>query len=309
MEQWQQWKQESKQHALPKKSIECFNHIRQTLDRQGEHNRTMIVAGDGGFTNRTVLKNLPHDTTFIGRIRKDAELFGLPSQSHARGRKRVYGDKLPTPDQIRTDDSPWTIVPAWAAGKVHNFQVKTMPVRWKPAGARDLRLVVIRPLAYRPQGATRVRYRDPAYLIVTDPNLDLQRVIQSYVWRWEIEVDFRDEKQLIGVGQAGVRTPAAVQLLPALIVAAYTMLHLACLRCTAGTGLLPLPKWRRSAPPTRLTTANALSLLRSAVWGKDLILPNFSRFANDDPANAKPSKLMHHFTTPIQSAIIYSSMC
>jgi len=42
----------------------------------------------------------------------------------------------------------------------------------------------------------------PAYLIVSDPHLSLQSIVQHYVRRWEIEVNFRDEKTLLGVGEA-----------------------------------------------------------------------------------------------------------
>lgn len=302
---WEAWKDERKTQVLGRKAVECLHHVASLIGQSPNPQRPVIVAADGGFTNRTVLKNLPPNFTLTGRIRKDAELFDPPEPANRRGRKRLYGKRLPTPEDIRRDDTPWTRVQAYAAGKLHDFQVKTRTVRWKPAGGRDVRLIVIRPLAYRPPGASRVSYRQPAYLIVTDPELDLQSALQAYVWRWEIEVNFRDEKQLLGAGQANVRTPAAVQLLPALIVAAYTMLHLACHRWSCATGLLPQPKWRRSEPPTRLTTAHAISLFRAATWNQQLALPNFDRFANTHHHPPKPLKI----NTPLQSAVIYASMC
>jgi hypothetical protein len=48
---------------------------RQSLDERAEtHHRQLIVSGDASYTNRTVLRNLPPRTTYIGRIRKDAKL-------------------------------------------------------------------------------------------------------------------------------------------------------------------------------------------------------------------------------------------
>src|SRR5208283_4852434 len=135
------------------------------------------------------------------------------------GRRRFYGDPLPTPEQIRQDESiPWITVEAFAAGKNHLFEVKTIgPIRWRGTGAQNVRLVVVRPLAYRPRKGSWLLYRDPAYLLCTGSELPLDRLLQAYLWRWEIELNFRDEKTLLGVGEAQVRIPAAVETVPALI--------------------------------------------------------------------------------------------
>jgi hypothetical protein len=49
-------------------------------------------------------------------------------------------------------------------------------------------------------------YRQPAYLLCTDPQMALQEFLQLFLWRWDIEVNFRNEKTLLGVGQ-GMRPP------------------------------------------------------------------------------------------------------
>lgn len=297
---------ECRKVSVTKKARECLENLRNVIDRSGQALRKLIVAVDGGFTNGTVIKKLPRDTTLVGRIRKDAKLFEPPSQQPLRGRKRLYGEPFPTPEEIRTDDTiEWQKVKAYAAEKVRDFHVKTSVVRWKSAGGRDLRLVVIRPLAYRPPGSKKRAYRDPAFLIVTDPDLSLEQVIQSYVWRWEIEVSFRDEKQLVGVGQANVRTPDAVQLVPALLVAAYSILHLACRNTVGSNGWLQQPKWRASSPPGRLTTTTAISLLRAEAWRDPLDLHNFEPFESKPPLNTKGLKIRNS----LQSAVLYSSLC
>jgi len=55
-------------------------------------------------------------------------------------------------------------------------------------------------------------------------------LLQSYLWRWDIEVNFRDQKSLLGIGEAQVRNPHSVQSQPALAVAAYGLLLLSSLR-------------------------------------------------------------------------------
>ena len=94
--------------------------------------RRLLVAVDGAYTNRTVFGDIPERTCLIGRIRKDAKLFMPPHFGGiGRGRPRVYGIQIPTPEQIRQDESiPWQTSNAYAAGKVHSFDVKVVgPIR------------------------------------------------------------------------------------------------------------------------------------------------------------------------------------
>lgn len=273
-----------RQKAMKMSSIGAkrLAELRERMDEHNQEHLCLIAAMDGGFTNRNVLRDLPHDTVAIGRVRKDAKLFLPPDEQIGprRGRRRWYGDPLPTPEEIRQDDSiAWTSVQAFAAGKIHTFDIKTLsPVRWSGTGKRDVRVVVVRPLAYRPRKGSRLLYRDPAYLLCTDPDLPLDRLLQAYLWRWEIELNFREEKTLLGVGEAQVRTPAAVETVPALMVAAYAFLLL------AGTGdkeplpALPEPKWRASAPAPRTSAARLIGLARSELWGKAMGV-NLSLFA------------------------------
>ena len=136
----------------------------------------------------------------------------------------------------------------------------------------------------------KLLYRKPAYLICTDPDAPLQQVLQAYLWRWEIEVNFRDEKTLLGVGQAQVRHEHSVENVPALAVAAYAMLLTSATQAYGPTGkpdALPLPKWRRSQSP-RASTQSLLNHLRHEVWARAL---RFSSFVSQPPLYTKPQKL------------------
>jgi hypothetical protein len=209
---------------------------------------------------------------------------------------------------LRQDPSvKWQRIKVWAAGKEHNFKVKSLaPVRWRSAGAEhDLRLVVIAPLAYRPRKGSSLLYRQPAYLICTYTNLSLQEIIQAYVWRWDIEVNFRDEKTLLGVGQAQVRKESSVEKVPELIVAAYAMLLLAAHQTFRGTNhpnTLPLPKWRRLENIQRLSTQRLINHLRAELWGKAMGVDNFSGFLNNTSTNINQQKIKPH----LQSAVLYT---
>jgi hypothetical protein len=285
-----------------------LKELRAQVDADpGGEKRPLIVAVDGTFTNKTVFRNLPQNTVVVGRIRKDSRLFLPPPPSGGpprRGRRRWYGEALPTPEQIRQDSTlPWITVPAWGSGQVHRFEVKTLaPVRWLGSGDRDVRLVAIRPLAYRPRKGAPLHYRNPVYLVCTDPQLPLGQLLQSFLWRWEIEQNFRDEKTVLGMGEAQVRTKAAVETVPCFVVAAYAFLLLAAAKAGQGRIGLPPPKWRRMTSAQRESTPRLLGALRSQLWGKALGV-NLTHFVKNTEgktidvkiADALPSAVCYAF--------------
>jgi len=272
--------------------------------------RPVHLLADGGYTNSTMLKHLPAHTTFIGRIRKDAKLHRLPPSTPAtqRGRHLLYGPVAPTPEQLRTSgDDPWQVVSVFAAGTRHECRVKSMTnLLWRTAGAAlRLKLVVIAPIHYRPCAGSKLLYRQPAFLICTDPSLDTQQIVQEYVWRWEVEVNFHEEKSLLGVGDAQVRTPQSTQSLPAFRIATYALLHMAGIHAASQSAdlfALPPPKWSARAQPLRASTQRMLHLLRAEVWGRGLGLDaHFSDFVTRSQATTKPEK----FSPSLPDALLY----
>jgi len=306
---WEQYRKDSQQANLCRQAGARWKNLEQALQPPpGQPPRSLRLLIDGRFTNRQLLGNLPASTTPIGRIRKDAKLCHPALCSPGRGRRKRYGEPAPTPEQLRQDESaPWQTVQVFAAGAWHQCRVKTLgPLLWRPAGyQRPLRLVVIAPLRFRPRKGSRLLYREPAYLIASDPELDVATIVQNYVWRWDIEVNFRDEQTLLGVGQAQVRHPQSVETVPALQVASYALLLLAAWRCGSGNGALGLPpaKWNQSQPPLRCSTQRLLQQLRAEVWGRGLGLDHFSGFSSPPPADVKPEKLL----SSLSSAVCYAA--
>jgi hypothetical protein len=275
--------------------------LREALDaRPDTRQRQLLVSGDGSYTNRTVLRQLPERTTFIGRIRKDAKLYlALPPASAARagGRPRRYGALAPTPEQVLHDESvPVVKVRCFAAGAVREIPVKILPtVYWRKAGPdMPLLLVVIKPLGYRLGKGSKVLYRQPAFLLCTDPHLDLPTLLQAYIDRWEIECNDRDEKSLIGVAQGQVWNPLAVTRLPQFQVAIYSLLLLASILAYGferTAVFLPLPLWRRKS--IRPSVLDLLNLLRDQIFARGVQenpTPSIDDFAALAPVNANASK-------------------
>ena len=293
--QWTAYRKALERSRINRHGLEWITRLRQNLDEDGAAQRPLWVVVDGRFTNRNVMRSLPARTLFIGRIRGDAVLYHLPKPvSEGRGRKRIYGPEAPTPEQLRQSEaSAWQSVPGWACGRTHCFRIKQLrPLRWRPTSDQvDVQIVVIAPLGYRLSKQSRVLYRQPAYLVCTDPDLPLPQLLQAYLWRWDIEVNFRDEKTLLGVGQAQVRVPASTESVPALSVAAYSLLLLAAHAAFPGSsGCLPPPKWRRRHPQQRASLSDLVALLRHDLWADAIRLPRFSDFMTHSSPTVKSEK-------------------
>jgi len=132
----------------------------------------------------------------------------------------------------------------------------------------------------------------------------VSQVIEAYFQRWDIEVNFRDEKTVLGVGQAQVRAERPVESAPALTVASYGMLLVAAQRAFGNSddGLLPQPKWAASSKGRRTSTQQMIHQLRAEVWGRGLGIQSFSGFASSLATDSKPRK----YNFPFASAVCYA---
>jgi len=281
---WARYKEERKVRRLSVRGVGCISEMRCHMEKDW----ALWVGVDGSYTNRTVLNDLPDNTVLIGRIRSDARLFYLPATcgTAGAGRKRLYGAPAPTPEEMRKDDAlPWQTVWAYASGKIHEFRVKTMRyLRWRGTGKKHtLRVLVIAPTPYRLTKGSRLLYRNPAYLICTDPVIPVDKVLQAYLWRWDIETNFRDEKTLLGTGQAQVRNPASTRTVPQMMAASYSLLLLAGIKLWGVKGMpapANVPKWQDPTRKYRASTNDLIKQLRSELWAGSIASTNLSDFAS-----------------------------
>jgi len=284
LENLEEYKELKKQMNLNTYGNNCIAQIRQTMDDNNLKHKHLVIGVDGSYTNGNILKELPDNVSLIGRIRKDAK-FNLPADEQPQtGRKRIYGDELPTPEEIRKSESyPWKSVKAYAAGKYHDFQIKQVNnVMWRKAGKEHkFILVVIRPLSYKLTKNSKALYRRPAYILCNNPDMDIQDILQFYLWRWQIEVNIGEEKSVIGVGQAQVRNPNAAQNIPAFMTSIYSLLLLANIQYQNNqeTEWLPRPKWYQKKPNKRITTGDLINNFRAILYCKAIGI-SFSHFVH-----------------------------
>jgi len=273
-EQIRQYQQMSRIWTLTTQASEQLHVLRAEMDGESTlRDRLLVVAADSTYCNKTILGNLPERTVLVARTRKDLVLFAIPTATEpgTKGRRRKYGDPLPTPEEIRKDESiPWESTSIFAAGTWHNVQYKTLvAVLWKACGGDiRFRLIVIRPLGYRLTKKSKKLYRLPAYLLVSDPDYPMHLALQHYFHRWEIEVNHHEEKGILGVGQAQVWHPLSVSRNPPFEAFLYSALLLSSMEAY-GPGrtdqYLPQPKWRNDFRP-RPSMLDIVNQFRHELW-------------------------------------------
>jgi hypothetical protein len=240
----------------------------------------IIAALDGSFCNKTFFKAPIDRVQLLARCRKDARLC-FPAEA---GSRRKYDPKVFTPEQVRQqDDLPWQLASVCFGGQWRELRYKELShVLWKRGAAtRHLRLIVIAPVPYKLSPRSRTNYRDPAYLLTTDLESDAGFLVQCYFDRWQIEVNHRDEKDLIGVGQAQVWSEQSVPRQPAFAVACYSLLILAALRefgPARTSDYLQLPAWRKHAKrPSCLDVLTRLRQDLNEASVSNFLAPNFAQ--------------------------------
>jgi len=259
---WTHYRWARKLHNLSTRFVQTMQILRSDLDAAGERKRVLVLALDGSFCNRTVLSTPVPRVELIARTRKDAVLC-FPA---APGSRRVYARETFTPEQVRQNASlPWKTTKIFYGGKRRRIRYKEVPgILWRGgAKRRRLRLFVVAPTAYRKRPSARLYYRQPAYLLTSIPQGHAHALLQIYFDRWQIEVNHREEKDTLGVGEAQLWNSISVPKQPAFAVASYSALLLAALQtfgAARGSAFAPLPKWRRNAP--RPSCLDLITLLR-----------------------------------------------
>jgi DDE superfamily endonuclease len=274
--QWEEYKRLKKEKNLSVQFVALTQEVRQHLNQTGHEQKRLFQVGDGSFCNRTVLREdwNQQNVTLLVRCRKDIVLC---RRAPGQGR-RFYGKAKFTPEEVRRCDSRarWQEAQIFHGGCFRTVRFKELTGIYWQGGARkrEVRLLVLAPVGYRTSKNGRQYYHQPAYLLTTDQTTAAAVLLQAYFDRWGIEVNHRDEKDILGVGQAQVWNEQSVSKVPALLVAMYSWLLLAGLKCYGPTRTEvyePLPKWRRGAK--RPSCLDLVALLRKQLTDTPVKFP------------------------------------
>ena len=262
-EELQTYREAKKKFNPSAMAVDAFEELRALYDKMGATDKTLVFVGDGSFCNRKTMSVVSERTILVARARKDAIL----CQRAVAGSNRIYDEKKFTPEDLRIDDNvPWQTASIFHGGMRRELRFKEIKdVLWQGGARRNpVRLFILAPTPYRLTKTGKIYYRNPAYLLTRNHDAPATTLIQSYVDRWEIEINHRDIKSTMGVGEAQVRNDSSVTRQPAFVVAAYSLLLVAAFKAYGPHRTVEyetLPKWR-TRPPQRPSSIDVVTRLR-----------------------------------------------
>jgi hypothetical protein len=146
-------------------------------------------------------------------------------------------------------------------------------------------------------------------LICTDNETIAEQMLQNYIRGWKVEVNIRDEKTLLGCGQAQVGNINPAEDAPAFVSAIYGFLLLANIKAYKKNGdgknrniLLPGSKCYPAKQQQRFTSGDLVYQLKTELWAKAPGCGSFSGFVSEQ----RHTKSHRNSTNPLTSAILYN---
>jgi len=282
-----QYRAAIKKQNLSIQAVQMAAELRARLDQHGAPERPLIIAGDGSFCNRTVFRSDLPRVIWLSRARRNSRLcFPAPPDS-----RRIYDRQSFTPEDLRKDDrTPWQPVSVFYGGQYREIRYKEHKgVYWQHGSARrPLRVLVLAPQPYYHGPGGKTWYRAAAYLFCTDLELSAGLLLQSYLDRWQIEVNHREMKDIYGVGDAQVRNEQSVKRHPAFAVAAYSTLLIAAMQAFGARWspeLFELPKWRKRTP-NRPSAYDLLARLRRELYESTQLADDLAEIRDNLPLYA-----------------------
>ena len=233
-------------HTKPEMMLEMLKLV-QAHDRD----QPLHFLGDSAFTSSSMLKRIPAEIAVTGRIGTNSRIHApAPPRKEGRGRPRVRGERLDTPDEMLDakglrrldlklyDNTEYKVRMAQQTGFLYNAptrQVKVVAIEHQRGG----------------------RGREVFYS--TEFTAEATMILLWFSWRWPIEVTFHDSKQHLGLGEAENRKTKAVRrtVPTGLLMYSLVILWHECIRKK------PAPRLRKWSGKTHASFAEMVAALRT----------------------------------------------
>jgi hypothetical protein len=283
--------EKSKPKAHPPKkeweaAVEFLSWLRQQLANAGRKQQRLLMVADGGYDTIKLWAHLPESVILLVRSAKNRVLYHFPPAIQSgRGRKRIYGERAQTPQEIWQVRKGWTKITLQVRGRDRHLQYQVKgPCLRKGAPHRPLFLIVVRGKKNR-----RVVRKPLPFLVnaIQDEkgqwSLPLSiNTLLFWAWqRWEIEVCHRELKSHFGLGHKQCWNPTAAVLSVQWSAWVYSLLLLAGYRTwglTSHPAQVPTRWWRGSG---RWSINTLWRAYRAAFWGIDEFHPIFTPSPGD----------------------------
>lgn len=186
------WKFQTK-HELASELIRWFSSSMRPRLRS---DCQIQLVMDGAYVSKSIISEATKlNMTVISRLRKDARLYSVPTDSGEvkRGRPRIYGETAISLTKRAASNGGWQKVSYRVRHKVVEREYKCFQATSHIVGG-IIKVVI-------------VRYEDGSWApyFTTNPNLEVKEILEAIGDRWSIEESFHDLKEVWGAGQQQVR--------------------------------------------------------------------------------------------------------
>lgn len=198
-------------------AVDFLGWLRARLEANGRAGQTLLLVGDGRYDSLplwSALSGQAEETVVLVRSAKNRALYQMPPEpGQARGRKRLYGARAPTPQALWQERTGWQRLTLSVRGRERPLQVKVRgPFLRRGAAGCPLFLIVVRGKDHGP-----VRREPLPYLVnarrTSAGSWQLPLPLETllfWAWqRWEIEVCHRELKSNFGLGNKQCFNPIA----------------------------------------------------------------------------------------------------
>lgn len=175
-------------------ALELCQHVIRHLKALGSQAKFVVVF-DGAYAAKKLVRPLlAEGATVVTRLRRDAKLFGLPTNDAGqRGRPRKYGKNRLSLVKRAANRRGWETISYSCRGVMTEGRYKTFLATSHVTGC-PIRVVLLRHAS-----------GNWAAYISTDTSMDVATILKIVSDRWSIEEHFHDVKEIWGAGQQQVR--------------------------------------------------------------------------------------------------------
>ena len=191
--------------------------------------------GDSAYTSSSTLSEIPEEIAVTGRIGANSRIHepAPPREPGQRGRPRVRGERLPTPDEMLDEKGLRRMELKLYDNSEYKVRLAEQKGVLFKAPKREVKVVAIEHL----RGG---RGREVFYS--TEHDAKAEQILCWFSWRWPVEVTFHDSKQHLGLGEAENRKPQAVRRTVPTGLLLYSLIVL-WHECVRQKAALSLRKW------------------------------------------------------------------
>ena len=184
-------KKSGRRHKTPSRLLRQLCGLLMRWFRQ----RQFVLAGDGNYGSHEMARfAFRHRCrlTLVSKFYPAANLYEPPPPYTGRGRPRVKGIKVATPEQVVANATRIPLNVAWYGGGRRDVETVSGTAQWYKAGEG---LVAVRWVFVHDVTGS---HRDE-YFFTTEVGMTAQEVIETYVGRWNEETTFQEMRSYLGL--------------------------------------------------------------------------------------------------------------